>query len=190
MKRSLFIFGMMTVVLGVPARAFAQAEPAPPEPAQGGPKGPRHGFSMSADAGFAFRQVYNVPIYAGDFELAFGGAFRSVSVYGTFGILYGETSAGLSARRIGVGANVLFPISGRVRLGIEPRSTLFTVQRVTQQSSMGGIGFGVYAAATFDLVDLDPWWLYAGVRLGADTYLGAEPTALLWGGTLSLGARY
>jgi hypothetical protein len=145
---------------------------------------------MSADAGFAFRQVYSVPIYAGEFELAFGGALKSLSVYGTFGVLYGQTSAGLTTTRLGLGSNLLFPISNRVRLGVEPRTTILFIRRVTQESSMGGIGFGMYAAGTFDIADLDPWVLYAGVRVGTDVYLGSEPTALLWGGTLSLGARY
>lgn len=188
MKRVLPILSVLSFLLGLPTQAFAQTQAEPPVETR--PKEPRRGFSMSADAGFAFRQVYGVPIYAGDFDLAFGAALKSVSIYGTFGVIYGHTSAGLTTTRLGIGSNVLFPISNRVRIGVEPRTTLLFIRRVTQDDSMGGIGFGMYAAGTFDIVDLDPWVLYAGVRLGTDVYLGSEPLALLWGGTLSLGARY
>lgn len=184
MKRALSLLSFALFSLPIAALAQEASEPPPPKAE------PRRGFSMSLDLGFAFRQIYAVPIYGGEVEIGIGGALRSLSVYGTFGAIVGATNMGLTTTRLAFGANLLFPVSERVRLGIEPRFNYLAIQRVTKDDSMGALSFGLYGAVTIDLAKMDPGALYTGIRVGAEPYIGSEPLGVLWGGTLALGFRY
>lgn len=188
MKRALSLSLLAFALLSVPFAAFGQE--APPTATKEPVTEPRRGFSMSVDLGFAYRHLYSAPVVGGEIEVGIGGALRALSVYGTFGAILGTTDQGLTTTRLAVGASLLFPVSDRVRLGVEPRFTYLAVQRVTKDTSMGGLGVGLYGIATIDVAKMDPGALYAGIRLGAEPYPGSEPLAVFWGGTLSLGFRY
>lgn len=188
MKRALFLFGLFLAAAPRPARA--QEEAPPPQGPEAKPREKRRGFTMKADLGFAYRRLYSIPILAAEIDAMFGGSTKHVDIYGGVNLLIGTTEFGLTTTRLDFGATVLFPVSERVRLGVEPLMGVISIRRATKNDSITAIGAGGYGMVTVDFAEIDPWALYAGLRVGAENYIGSTPSAWLWGGTISLGARY
>jgi len=187
MKRAPALLSLL--LLSAPAIALAQPAPAP-MPAPAPAPEPRRGFTIAMDAGYAYRRLYSIPIHAGEVELSFGGALKSVSIYGTIGGLFGRTEQGLLVTRITSGPSLLFPVTEKFRLGVAIRTSTVAVQRVTAGDTMGAFGFGFFGNATYDVITVDPVAFYVGARVGGETFMNSKPNAWLWGGSLNLGFRY
>lgn len=171
----------------LPAKALAEEEPTidpyavEPEPA-------RRRFTFYATAGLTYRPLYGVPILGADLEFSFGGRTRSVDIHGSVGGAIGRTEQGLLAGQLRIGPTFLFPVGDRVRLGFEPRSGWIGIRRITKNETIGDLTAGLNGIATVDLASGEEYAIFLGGRIGADYLMRAN--AMLFAGTLMLGARY
>lgn len=152
----------------------------------------RRGFSSKLSAGFAYRNLYGIPILAADLQLALGAATRRGSFYGTLGAMLGDTQYGLPVRQIVIGGAYEGAVSKRIRLGVEPRVTYIAITRATSGHAMSDLGLGVHVAGSVDLFHVGWFVMHLGARAGLDVFPGGDSptTPLLLGATAFAGFRY
>ena len=171
-----------------------EADPGPPiDAAQTSDATPNNGphgkYSMKAMLGGTYRRLFDVPFYGADFQLAFGAQWTHWAIYGTVGLLFARTDQGLktSGGELGVSTELR---EGSFALGIALRSSYLGITRITDDTTMGGLGLGLAPFASFDLYrDDDNHALFLNAKVNLDSF-GGEPTAFVWGPTLSIGGRY
>jgi hypothetical protein len=166
------------------ADSTASAEPT----SQSGWFAGHRGISAKFEADAAFRRVWDVPVYGGDFAVSLGAQTRAGGFYGTFSGLIGETNYGLEARQYALGASWEAPIE-RVHLGLLLHTTLFGISRATTDHSMYDVGGGAFGFASCDLAAQEHTAIYVALKAGGDVFSGSGEMPVLWGASAGLGLR-
>ena len=141
-------------------------------------------FVFRADAGYAYRRIYTVPITAWTASLSPGASHEPFYAYGTFRWLQGETEFGLGVQEWRVGALLEWHLR-RLYLGGGWLVGKLSIDRASNSSSMSEVSAGAIA-----LVGCEPF--HFGDR-GGTLFLEARldvATDGMWGPTLAAGYRW
>jgi hypothetical protein len=148
----------------------------------------KHGFFVSVDGGYAYQSLYGIGMTGAEIDVALGGDVGRFAAGAVIEVIpAGWTEYGLRTTTVSAGALFEGHVN-RLRLGGGPRIGAFTVQRVTRDASILGIGEGLYTRASIDVVhfgDEADATLYAVLKAGVD-WIGGP----LFGVTAGLGARF
>jgi hypothetical protein len=143
-------------------------------------------------AGATYRRLYDVPIYAGEFGVAFGGWDERGSDFVTLDlILPGRTENGLAVSGGSIGYRGDWPVS-KLRLGFSAAFEVLTVHRITTDSGMSTGGFALSVFAGYDLYRGRGSALAVDLAFNVDPMLDTKETddaTVVWGPTLGLAYR-
>lgn len=167
--------------------APAAAQEAEPPPS-------KHALALRFDAGPGLRALVGHQVWGVELDAALGGEFGRIvrgkrepvaGLYGTLGLLHGETDGGLGATLTSVGIAVE-PALGRVRLQIGLQGKGLSVARFTRHERMWGVGAALGLGAGVDLAQGD----WGGLYLATRGEIGRVGEVTVGGGSLKLGGRF
>ena len=133
-------------------------------------------------------------MWGAELDAAIGAEFGEIrrgqrepvaSLYGTLGLLHGESDGGLGATNASLGAAVE-PAFGRVRLQLGIHGEYFSIARFTRYVRRVGFGVGLGGGFGVDLAQGD----WGGIYLAVRGDIAEVSDATVGGGTLKLGGRF
>ena len=147
-------------------------------------------FMARVGVGPSVYSFYGDRVLMGGPDVTFAADTKAGSFGGNFGFSLGKTEPGLKTWRFHLGADVEFPI-GPVRLGVAPRFGMFSVGRLTQDSSMAFLTVGLAGVVSVDLFHSEGFALALGVRPSIENAVQLFGDSVgLYGGTALLDFRW